>query len=72
MGGVLHIQCIPRSLEKRNGGGGSKVNLNILMCKIVCIGGAHRAVNVTGAYPVPHVSPKKETPDRKIGGIKSD
>ena len=25
MGGVLHIQCIPRSLEKRNGGGGSKL-----------------------------------------------
>ena len=22
MGGVLHIQCIPRSLEKRNGVGG--------------------------------------------------
>lgn len=69
MGGVLHIECIPYSLEKRNGGGGSKVNLNILMCKIVCIGGARRAVDVAGCTPVPTRAAKKETPTVRSGSV---
>ncbi len=68
MGGVLHIQCIPRSLEKRNGVGGRSWRKYSNVQNSVYRGRVPRG-RCCGVYPRTHARPKKETPTVRSGSI---